>query len=110
MKHKIWTYYYNAFVMGGDVWRPMGTEVEVLEARNIGGVDVFSFALPTGGIRIAELTTGGIVGQSFEDVTKDIEESDLEVLQQQLLKQKEIGDRAEMVSNDTFFARYAKAK
>ena len=87
----------------------MGTEVEVLEERTISGIEVFSFDTPLG-IRIAELSTGGIVGQSFEAVTKDIEASDKEVLDKQLAAQKITGDNAEMVSNEVFFSRYKNAK
>jgi hypothetical protein len=82
---RIWTLSYFPFTMGGNVNRPIITEVPIIEEKEIGkGFKAFSFMTPKGTIRIAESITGAIVGDSFEQVMKDISAASLEVCKKQI--------------------------
>lgn len=109
MKNKqIWTMAYFPMTMGGSVWRPMVTKIEPIEERSIGkGMKAFSFKTPNGTLRIAENVTGAIVGDSFEEVTKDVREASKDALSKQIKDANELLSKScTHVDTDEFFKKY----
>jgi hypothetical protein len=107
-KRIIWTWAYFPFQMGGQVTRPMLTEVEAIEEKSIGkGYKGFSFKTPKG-IKIAESITGAIVGDSFEQVRKDIAEGDDGVIKKQISEAKKELEKGngKRLSKAEFFRTY----
>ena len=80
-----WTFVYNPFVMGGNVWQPKGFKFDRKEKKDLGkgfyGYQLFS---PKGKEVIVEQKSGAIVGNSLEEVRKDILSSTIEIMQKQV--------------------------
>lgn len=88
---KVWTEAYRPFIVGGDVNAPVSCDLEPASSplelgKGYMGVIVVS---PVGKTFIVEVITGGIVGKYIDEVRKDVEDSDEEVLRAQI----EIGKR-----------------
>jgi hypothetical protein len=105
-KRKVWTKAYQPFRMGQNPNRPISTEVEVIEEKIINDIALFSFKTGKGTIRIAEAITGGIVGNSFEEVENDLISADAEVVKKQLKSAEAQSNSSEKMSNDQFFSLY----
>jgi len=84
MKKKVWTYRNSPFIMGGNVHSIISTDVEVESEKKVRGVKIFSFKTLKGNIRVAESTTGAIVGDDLIEVGFDIVRSDLKTIKLQL--------------------------
>jgi len=70
--------------MGGRVYQPVQEFVSIIEERDMGkGILCFSFIASDGKMRIADQATRGVVGDTFEDVQKDVDEGDPEVMRSQ---------------------------
>jgi len=83
-KVMIWYYKYNPWVMGGRVHQPVQEFVDIIEERDMGkGIICFSFILSNGEMGIADQATRGLVGNTFEQVQKDVDEGDPEVMRKQ---------------------------
>lgn len=95
--------------MGGSVERPIVTEVEIIEEKNIGkGLKGFSFKTPKGSLKICESITGAIVGDTFAEVKKDIKAASIITIRKQIEDAKETlksGSRQNM-TNERFFTFY----
>ena len=72
--------------MGGDVNVPVGTEIEVGQKVKLGlGYEGYLIVNPfTGETRVAEATTGAIIGPSIEEVRKDIKTGSSEKMVEQM--------------------------
>jgi hypothetical protein len=107
LKQVVWTHAYQPFAMGGDVHQPIKTEVDAIEVKSIGkGFHGVSFKTPKGTIRIAEKVSGAIVGDTFEEVRKDIAEGDVKIMKKQVHEGLEMRNKARMLSNQEFFELY----
>jgi hypothetical protein len=83
-KVMVWGWSYHPFIMGGRCHKPSQLWVEVIEERVMGkGIICFSFLDEKGKLQIADQATRGIVGDSFEQVQKDVDEGDPEVMREQ---------------------------
>ena len=103
----IWTHCYQPFMMGGNVNSPIATKIGYIEEKAVGkGFYAFSFLTAKGEIRIAESITGAIVGNSFDEVRKDIKESKKKVMLQQIEEAKEHSKNVMHLSKEAFFERY----
>lgn len=70
---RAWTICYFPFTMGGDLWRPAGAKVPCERPVQIGEFFVCLVRGPDDMTAVCELTTGAIVGQTLEEVRRDIE-------------------------------------
>lgn len=80
----VWTWAYNPFVMGGKTRRKTGFNCNIDSFINVNGFNLAEIVSKNGKKIIVEKTTGGIVGNSFDDVVKDIASSDKETIEKQL--------------------------
>ena len=88
-KLPVWTKAYRPFMLGGNVNAPIATEVEVGEATELApGISVHVVVSPTGTAHVAEATTGAFVGTDIEQVRKDVQDADPEIIKDQLKKAK----------------------
>lgn len=108
LKLPVYTFFKNALVMGGDIWQPKKTEVEVELLGKVKGISLYGFETDKG-YRVAE-GYGGIVGDSFETVKKEIEDCNDAMLFSQLEQSRVNSEKAELISNEDFFKVYNKAK
>lgn len=68
-----WTLAYFPFTMGGNVWRPMRTKVEVTGPYDLGkGFEGYLCLGPNGATKVIEKECGAVVGDSLEEVKSDI--------------------------------------
>ncbi len=72
----IWIPAYRPMMLGGDVHAPVCTQVEGTPIDLGKGFKGYSVVTPAGGVVIAEAKSGAIVGQSLEQVLRDIERAD----------------------------------
>lgn len=102
---RIWTRAYRPFILGGDVHAPVCCDIEPLTANvDLGkGYKGAVFLAPSGKIFVAEMITGGIVGDSVKDVMADIAQGDDEIIAQQIKDNLEIGKTAEPVTSVEFW-------
>lgn len=71
-------------MLSGNVHAPIATDIPVIGPFDIGkGHEGYLAASPSGKTYVIEKLTGGIVGSSLDDVRKDIEEADPEVIKEQ---------------------------
>ncbi len=106
-KRQIWTMGYFPFTMGGNVHQPIVTEIGYIEEKNIGkGFKAFSFKTPKGNFRIAESTTGAIVGKSFDEVKADVKSASKKVMTKQIEEGKEMIKGVKPCSRKKFFEMY----
>jgi hypothetical protein len=84
-KVMIWYWKTNHWVMGGRVHKPVNEFVDIIEERVMGkGIICFSFLTEKGEFKIADQASRGIVGDSWEEVQKDIDDGDKEVMDKQV--------------------------
>lgn len=108
---RIWTQYYNAFVMGGSCWQDMATEVDVdaSPVYEVGeGLYVVELVIPGKGPVFADLISGGLVGDDLEQMRTDTANRGAEQVRQDCLKMKERGAGAELVDEEKFWGRFKK--
>ncbi len=110
----IWTEAYRPFIMGGDVYAPISTEVDdkrLATARfRKQGVSVCLVPNPAGGIVVAEQTTGAIVGNDFRTVTGDLNEADPEVVAKQLAEAAKRRKKCTALPPNEFWRLYNRSK
>lgn len=109
MKREIWTIGYFPFTIGGRVHAPMITEVDVIEEMEVGkGFKCFSWKTPLDNLRISESSTGAIVGNSFEEVIKDVEDADIDVINKQMKEASSLlrSGTSHHMTNEEFFKLY----
>lgn len=104
LKLEIYTMFSTPFALGG-VQTPKKTEVDVQELGEVKGVMLYGFETPRGNFRVAE-PSGGIVGDSFEQVKGDLEGASDEMIKGQLEWSKKQANLAELISNEDFFKVY----
>jgi hypothetical protein len=115
MLKEIWTYGYNAWVMGGDTHYILMCEVECSDPIDLGkgyrGHIVF-FPSWIPGICVIESETGAIIGDSIPEVIEDIKAGDDEVMKRQIEKSKlDLKNmRIQRVTEEEFWSRMANRK
>ncbi len=103
----VWTQASRPFIMGGNTNAPIATAVKPVQEKNVGkGFAAFSFLTPKGTLRIAESSTGAIIGDTFEGVKKDIKEGSKEVMQKQIADAKVMVKKAVKLEPTEFFKLY----
>lgn len=70
-----WIPCYFPFTMGGDVWRAGGVKLPCERPTQIGEFFVCQINGPDGATAVCEITTGGVVGETLDQVRKDIEDA-----------------------------------
>ena len=111
MKITIWTFGYEPFTMGGDVWQPIKTDVEAESLHEIGrGYKGYLVKAPDGSTIVAESITGALVGPTIARVKKDIETGDPDLMKEQVAKAKEQVKRARTIDADEFWRKLKKDK
>lgn len=84
---RIWTFGYNAFVMGGSCWQPIACEVptEALgDPVEICGVTVRPVVATTGETFYVEARHGSLHGTSIDVLRSEIEKADPAVVEEQI--------------------------
>lgn len=111
MKLTIWTEAYTPFIMGGDVNAPICTTVEVDEAIDMGcGIQAYLITAPFGKTYVAESVTGAFVGNSIEEVRKNIEDGNEEVMCGQIEQSKVRVKKAHHLSPEDFWGRLEQSQ
>lgn len=106
MKKRIYIHAYFPFTLGGDVWRPISTEVDVGKKMPIGkGFFAHSTKAPNNKTFIVEHESGGIIGSSFVQVRKDIREGTKEMMRVQVAHACREMQRARHYPPDIFWQR-----
>jgi len=104
-----WTMVYNAFTMGGSVWRPSGFEFKEGDAVHLGkGFYGYVLESPNGKTIVVEKQSGAIVGNSLEEVVSDIAEAEFETMQKQV--EHACSKNINLVSEEKFWLLYDKNK
>ena len=108
----VWTAGYNPWVMGGDVHAPVGTELEVGEKIDLGkGYFGYLVVSPiSGNTHVAEAETGAFVGDSINDVRKDIEEADEKMMAEQIAAARERLKKVRRFSKEEFWGKFSDAR
>ena len=107
-KINAWTRAYRAFVMGGSVHYALVSEFDCDYPVPLGkGFYGSIIQGPRGITRVCELTSGAIIGDTIEDVRRDIEAcEDIEYMQKQVRDGQAFKESAnEIVSNEEFWKR-----
>lgn len=107
-----WTYGYFPFTMGSNVWHAMGCRVKCTEPEDFGkGFFCQVIKSPDGKhIAVVESTTGAIVGETEDDVRRDIAMGDVGVMLEQVARAgRDKGDMT-MVSEEEFWRRICGAR
>jgi len=111
MEIKIYTLRYTPFIMGGNVWQPVGTLVEADGPHNLGaGYNGFVITAPNGETRIAEAESGAFVGPDLKTVKEDIRVGEPELMKRQVADAKIQSAQAKMIDPDEFWKLYQSAK
>ena len=101
---RIWTEAYRPFTMGGDVRRPVATEVVASGLLNLGGgYKGYVVKAPNGETRVVEATSGAIVGLTLAEVMDDIREASPEVMRTQIANARERAKKADTVDEAEFW-------
>lgn len=86
---RIWIPGYRPFVMGGHVNYTLACDVECEGPVDIGkGLFAYTATAPNGQQVIVDTVSLGVVGNDLEDVRKDVEEGELEVMLKQQIDAK----------------------
>lgn len=108
-KIKIWTYFYNAFTMGGQCNQPTGFEKEVENEVDLGGgYKGYEILTPKGKTIIVEKSSGAIVGSSLTDVRNDIETADPKIMAKQVEQACKELKNVKIISEEKFWQTYEK--
>lgn len=112
---KAWTYFYNAFVMGGDTTSPTGFlfDETIKEKIDLGqGYYGYKLTSQKGTDIIVESESGAIVGNSVDEVAADICGAVLagqeNVMKQQVAEAMKAN--IHVISEEKFWATYDKRK
>ncbi len=106
-KRKIWTACYLPFAMGGDLNKPISTEVLIEEEIEYKSITFFSFTTPKQKLlRVSESVSGGIIASSFGEVIVNTRGCTPEFLLEQINAAKHLADSAKLLSNEEFFKLY----
>lgn len=106
-KRTIWTMGYFPMQMGGNVHRPISTEVEASELYSASkGIKLFTFKTPKGTTKVCEAETGAIVGDSLKEVMADIKEAKKSVMVEQIREAHELLKNFKNMTHDEFFKLY----
>lgn len=106
---KIWTYFYNAFTMGGSCNVPTGFETILDNEVELGnGFLGYEVLTPKGNKIIVEKESGAIVGNSLEQVKKDITTSKIDVMNKQVKQACEESENVKIISENKFWNTYEK--
>lgn len=107
---KMWTWGYFPFVMGGDTYQPISTEVEAVGPFDLGKgyQGYFTVDPKTGRTFVVESVTGGIVGSFIEDVQRDIAEGDEAIMAQQIEQYRGKLAQSKLLPNDEFFGSFRR--
>lgn len=101
---EVWKWAYMPFTLGGSVYRPVKTTVDVDDPIDIGGgYKGYLVKTPSGKTYIAEASCGAIVGSSIEQVRDDIENGDPDVMRKQVADGKQKLQKAKEVPLGEFF-------
>lgn len=101
---KIWTLRYTPFVMGGEVWQPVCTEVTASGPFDIGdGYEAYLVIAPNGRTFVAESTSGALVGPDIKTVWEDIKLGDKKIMKKQVEDAIKNRDKAEELEPDEFW-------
>jgi hypothetical protein len=106
MQLRIWTEAYRPFIMGGDVYRPVATEVEIGHLHIVEAapdIRIVELTSPYGTQHIAEVTSGALVGNSMNSVLQDIAVAEPAMMARQIADAKVRGRRADNVEPDVFW-------
>lgn len=106
-----WTPCYFPFTMGGPVWRPGGAWLNCDDP--IWHPSGHAIALchgPDGMTLVVEFTTGAVVGETLEEVTKDLNEGDPALMDRQVAKARDDRKQATVMEADEFWKRMANAR
>ena len=78
----IWTWGTFPFVMGGPVRQAVKTDVESTSGpHDLGhGYEGYVITTPAGNTRVAEATTGALVGDTLDDVRRDVADASPEAM------------------------------
>ena len=82
----IWTWGRFPFIMGGPVRQAVKTNVEPTSGpHDLGqGYEGYLITTPTGNTRVAEATTGALVGNTLDDVRRDVANANPETMRDQV--------------------------
>jgi hypothetical protein len=103
MKVTIWIPAYRPFILGGDVNAPVSAEVDGSSIDLGRGFKGYLVKTPAGGTVVAEAKSGGIVGQSLDQVLIDVREANLSVMRKQVREAVETSKRATKLPPDQFW-------
>jgi len=81
---RAWTMCYFPFIMGGNVWQPAGTKLECDIPVKIGEHYFCVIHGPNHMMRVCELTTGGIVAHTLEQITDEVNNTEPMILRKQV--------------------------
>ncbi len=105
-KKWVFTLGYFPFIMGGDVWQPMKTEVDCKGPYDVGrGYGVYVITAPNGRKFIAEMETGAFVGPSLQKVRSDVKRGDSKLMTEQIVEAKSMLQRAMTVTAEEFWRK-----
>ena len=106
MKVKVYTLEYCPFVMGGEVWQPMATEVEADGPHDIGkGFEAYVVTAPNGKTFVAEKESGAFIGPDLKTVSGDIKIGELKSMKKQVEDAKLQMAKAKTVTNEYFWKK-----
>lgn len=102
---KVWTTYYRPFILGGNVNAPVHCILEPAAGPfDLGkGYKGYLVVAPSGKTYIVEAITGGIVGNTIEEVRDDVAVGDEEVIEKQIEDAFSLSKESFQVSPDVFW-------
>ena len=104
---EIWGTSYRPFALGGDVHQPVKCDVPVEGPYELGlGYEGFLVNTTDDRTFVVEAASGGIVGETLEQVREDIAQGDPEMMKQQIKDGLEQRDRARKIEPETFWSDF----
>ncbi len=104
-KIRIYTECYQPFRMGGNLREPIACTVEAFGPFDLGkGFEAYVVCDPDGRTVVAEAISGGLVGDTIENVRKDVEEGNEAAMARQIDEGKQITARARDIDAGEFWA------
>ena len=101
-----WNWGYFPFSLGGPPHRRVKATLPAEGPFDLGGgYQGYLITSPQGKTRVAEATTGAIVGDTLEQVRDDIAQGDPEIIAQQVAKAADDGEQASNISAEQFWTR-----
>jgi hypothetical protein len=108
-KIKMWTQAYRPFILGGNVHAPLACKVLASGPYDLGkGYTGYLALSPQGKSYIVESTTGGIVGNTIEEVRADIKDAHVGVMRKQIAEALEQAKKAHVIPENEFWAYMEK--